>query len=99
MMALQAPFAHCNSYASVVSTVLSSGPLQGPPGYSQDVSTTLQSLMAHNPEERPTNAQLLSSGVLRPIFQALVKAVAEAVPERAATRATVTPESDEASYK
>lgn len=86
MMALRAPFADCQSYAAVVVAVLQSAQLQAPAGYSCELSGALEGLLARQPENRPTNPQLLSGTVLRPSFQAMLRAIAEEVYEKSPSR-------------
>ena len=66
MMALEPPFAgRCDSYAAVVSAVLHAPPVDVPSGYSQELSESLQNLLARKPHNRPSNRELLRSPLLR----------------------------------
>merc|ERR1740129_1932442 len=59
IMALEAPFQRLDNYAAIVTAVLQSGPLRAPPGYSQDLSGTLEALLARSADARPSSAELL----------------------------------------
>eukprot|EP00438_Fugacium_kawagutii_P019468 Skav230471 [mRNA] locus=scaffold186:620429:620638:- [translate_table: standard] len=66
MMALEPPFAgRCDSYAAVVSAVLHAPPVAAPSGYSDELSQSLQGLLARKPHNRPSNRELLRSTLLR----------------------------------
>merc|ERR1719464_2272146 len=61
-MALEPPFASRGEcYASVVSSVLHAPPVAAPPGYSAGLSGAVESLLARNPFDRPTNRAFLQS--------------------------------------
>lgn len=73
IMVLDAPFAHCTSYAAVVTTVLHGAqPFREPSGWSPHLTHALMSLVRRKPHDRPTNTELLRSEVLRPAFHAFL---------------------------
>lgn len=72
IMALEPPFAGCDSYAAIVVAVLQSGPTPAPAGYSQALSAVLEALLAKKPDARPSSAELLGSPILRDPFRALI---------------------------
>jgi len=82
MMALSAPFANCDSYAGVVVAILQSPPLQAPVGYSCELSIVVERLLAKQPHDRPSNAEMLSGGLLRPTFQMLIRCIADGVSDK-----------------
>mmetsp|Transcript_113847 Transcript_113847/g.327146 ORF Transcript_113847/g.327146 Transcript_113847/m.327146 type:complete len:684 (+) Transcript_113847:122-2173(+) len=75
-MALEPPFAgRIESYAAVVNAVLHAPPVQAPPGYSLELSGTVEALLARKPHERPSNRDLLRSPLLRDPFQAFLSSL------------------------
>lgn len=79
IMALEPPFAGCDSYAAIVVAVLQSGPMRAPEGYSTDLSALLEALLARKPDARPSSAELLGCPVLREPFRALLQSSEEEV--------------------
>lgn len=84
MMALEPPFAgRCDSYAAVVSAVLHAPPVEVPSGYSQELSESLQNLLARKPHNRPSNRELLRSPLLREAFHDFLQSLEPAAsPDR-----------------
>lgn len=75
-MALAPPFVgQGESYASVVSAVLHSPPMQAPLGYSPELSRTTEALLSRKPHERPSNRELLRSQLLREPFHAFIRSL------------------------
>lgn len=76
IMALEPPFAACESYAAVVAAVLHTPQhIQAPPGYSAELSAIVEALLARKPHERPSNTELLSGTVLRAPFNAFLQSL------------------------
>jgi len=97
IMALEAPFVGCESYAAIVVAVLQSPPPRAPPYYSQELSTTLEALLARKPDSRPSSAELLAGTLLREPFRALLQSSADEV--RAAATPTPREEADATDYE
>mmetsp|Transcript_81389 Transcript_81389/g.225386 ORF Transcript_81389/g.225386 Transcript_81389/m.225386 type:complete len:448 (-) Transcript_81389:50-1393(-) len=95
IMALDPPFARCESYAAIVGAVLHSEALSAPPGYSQGLSAAVESLMARKPEDRPSSAEMLGGPLLSESFHKLLQSVSDEIREATSTSA---PEPDAASY-
>jgi len=81
IMALEPPFAACESYAAVVAAVLHS-PVHikapqgyGPVCYSLDLNTIVEALLARKPHERPSNTDLLRGTVLRAPFHCFLQSL------------------------
>jgi len=84
-MALEPPFAgRCDSYAAVVNVVLHSPPLKAPPGYSLELTRTVESLLARKPYDRPANRELLRGALLRDPFHAFIRSLESKAHVRAA---------------
>lgn len=87
IMVLDPPFAHCTSYAAVVTTVLhGTQPFREPSGYSPHLAHALMSLVRRKPHDRPTNTELLRSEVLRPAFHAFLQTLEAATAANAFDR-------------
>jgi len=87
IMVLDSPFAHCKSYAAVVTTVLHCAqPFREPSGYSQHLNHALMSLVRRKPHDRPSNTELLRSEVLRPAFHAFLQSLESAAMASACER-------------
>jgi len=96
IMALEPPFAKCGSYAAIMQAVLNAQCHSAPPGYSQDLSSTVEALMAKQPESRPSSAELLGGSLLNASFQALLHTVSEEI--REATLSPTGGDNDASSY-
>jgi len=75
MMALEPPFVSCASYAAVVIAVLQPAPHCAPRGYGQELSATVESLMARRPDDRPSCAELLSGKLLSKPFRSFLQSI------------------------
>mmetsp|Transcript_95728 Transcript_95728/g.166272 ORF Transcript_95728/g.166272 Transcript_95728/m.166272 type:complete len:554 (-) Transcript_95728:113-1774(-) len=84
IMALEPPFANCESYAAVVAAVLHSPEhIKAPNGYSPELAGVVEALLHRKPHERPSNTELLRGSVLRGPFHAFLQSL-----EAAATAST-----------
>lgn len=76
IMALEPPFANCESYAAVVAAVLHSPEhIQAPNGYSEELGGVVEALLHRKPHERPSNTELLRGAVLRGPFHAFLQSL------------------------
>lgn len=73
IMALEAPYQHCDSYAAIVTAVLQAQQLRAPPGYGQELSGTVEALLARAPDARPSSAELLGGSYLSEHFRDLLQ--------------------------
>jgi len=81
IMALEPPFAKCGCYAAIMQAVLNAQCHTAPPGYSQELSSTLEALMAKQPDSRPSSAELLGGSLLNASFQTLLHTVSDEIRE------------------
>mmetsp|Transcript_12027 Transcript_12027/g.28215 ORF Transcript_12027/g.28215 Transcript_12027/m.28215 type:complete len:425 (+) Transcript_12027:172-1446(+) len=93
IMALEPPFMRCESYAAIVEAVLSARKVSAPLGYSQQLSATVEALLARSPEDRPSSAELLGGPLLSESFHKLLQSVSDEIRE-----ATSREEADATSY-
>lgn len=76
VMALDPPFANCESYAAVVVAVLHSPDhIKAPHGYSPELAGVVEALLHRKPHERPSNTELLRGSVLRGPFHAFLQSL------------------------
>eukprot|EP00443_Scrippsiella_acuminata_P029976 CAMPEP_0115256140 /NCGR_PEP_ID=MMETSP0270-20121206/46089_1 /TAXON_ID=71861 /ORGANISM="Scrippsiella trochoidea, Strain CCMP3099" /LENGTH=389 /DNA_ID=CAMNT_0002671777 /DNA_START=51 /DNA_END=1217 /DNA_ORIENTATION=- len=90
MMALEAPFQNCESYAAIIGAVLHAGPLRAPEGYSQELAATVETLLARKPDKRPSCADLLGGRLLCEEFRSLLQRSASGALEHPQYRKSAT---------